>query len=157
MNLFFLGCLAFVGGIAVAVQARIMGNVEARLNVSSAIFINFFFGSLVIASSFLLYYAIDFFSKKQFSFNAWLDKSLQLKWWEYTSGIFGIIIVGIIGFSAARLGIVATLVFFLVGQITTAIFLDHFGFFGGKIYSINLYKSLALLFFFVGLFFFVKS
>ncbi len=157
MKLFFLIGLTFIGGIAVALQARVMGNVENKLNVWSSVSINFIFGSLAILIFSVFFYLIDFFDKKNFNFNTWMNKALELKWWEYSSGIFGLIIVGIVGFSASRLGIVTTLTFFVIGQIFTAILLDHYGLFGGKVYPINFYKFLALAFFSLGIFFFLKS
>ena len=157
MKFILLLILTFVGGIAVALQARVMGNVENKLNVWNSVFINFFFGSLVIFISLFFFYFINVFNGKYFNFYVWINRVSKLEWWEYTSGIFGLIIVGIVGFSASRLGIVTTLTFFVIGQIFTAILLDHYGFFGGKVYPINVYKGLALAFFSLGIFFFLKS
>ncbi len=157
MNLIIIGILAFIGGLAVALQARVMSNVETRLTVWGSISINFIVGSLLMIVILAFLYLIDLRNKARFDFNVWANQARELQWWELTSGFFGIVIVGIVGFSTSRLGVLTTLAFFFVGQIFMAVILDHFGFFTSTTYPISLNKILALGFFFLGLFFFLRS
>jgi len=61
-----------------------------------------------------------------------------------TSGIFGLIIVGSIGFSVPRLGLVAVMTILVAAQLITGAVLDHFGFLGADPRPLDLTKMLGM-------------
>ena len=56
----------------------------------------------------------------------------------WNAGALGLVIVGTIGYSTARLGLVTVLTIIVAAQFITGAFLDHFGVLGADLRPLNL-------------------
>jgi len=110
--------IAAAGGMAVAIQAQLMGLMDRSVGNVEAVFITYCGGGVLIAAIMLLMRGGN------------LGEWRSIPWYALTSGIFGLIIVGSIGFSVPRLGLVASMTMLVAVQLLTGAVLDHFGLLG---------------------------
>jgi hypothetical protein len=84
--------VAALGGVAVAVQAQLMGIMDHGMGTLESVFITYGVGAVAIGLIMAVY--------RGGNLGAWTT----LPWFTLLSGICGLIIVGCIGFSAPRMG-----------------------------------------------------
>ena len=106
------------GGMAVAIQAQFMGLMDRSIGNAEAVFITYCGGGVLIAGLLLLMRGGN------------LGEWRSVPWYALTSGIFGLVIVGSIGYSVPRLGLVASMTILVAAQLLTGAVLDHFGLLG---------------------------
>ena len=87
---------AVIGGVTVALQAQMMGLLDKSIGTLEGVFITYAGGGLLIT--------ITMIFMRGGNLGAWQS----VPWYAYSSGALGLIIVGAIGYSAPRLGLVAT-------------------------------------------------
>jgi transporter family-2 protein len=68
-------------------------------------------------------------------------------WWIWTGGVFSATFIVVSTFLTPRLGVAVTLATIIVGQLVSALVVDHFGLFGGPIVRVSLARvaGVALL------------
>jgi len=115
---FWLALVAATGGVAVALQAQFMGVLDRGVGTLEAIFITYGGGGLMIGLVLLL--------MRGGNLAAWPS----LPWYTLTSGFLGLIIVGAIGYSAPRLGLIAALTVIVAAQYITGALVEQYGLFG---------------------------
>jgi transporter family-2 protein len=59
-------------------------------------------------------------------------------WWVWTGGIFSATFIVVSTFLTPRLGVALTLATIIVGQLSAALVVDHFGLFGGPVVRASL-------------------
>lgn len=124
--------VAASGGVAVALQAQFMGVLDRGLGTLEAIFITYAGGGLLIGLVLLLL--------RGGNLAAWTT----LPWYTLTSGLFGLIIVGSIGYSAPRLGLIAALTVVVATQYLTSAVLEQYGLFGATPRPLDLGRLLGV-------------
>ena len=124
--------IAAAGGMAVAIQAQFMGLMDRSVGNAEAVFITYFGGGVLIAGLMLL--------MRGGNLGAWRS----IPWYALTSGIFGLVIVGSIGFSVPRLGLVASMTILVAVQLLTGAVLDHFGLLGAVPRPLDLSRLLGM-------------
>jgi transporter family-2 protein len=110
--------VAVVGGISVALQAQMMGLLDKSIGTLEGVFITYASGGVLITIAMLF--------MRGGNLGAWQS----VPWYAYASGALGLIIVGAIGYSAPRLGLVATFTIIVSSQFVVAALIDHFGVLG---------------------------
>jgi transporter family-2 protein len=110
--------IAAIGGVAVTLQAQFMGLMDRGIGSLESVFITYGSGGVLIGLVMLL--------SRGGNLSAW--KSLP--WYSLTAGLLGLIIVGTIGYSTPRLGLVVTLTILVASQFIVGALLDHFGILG---------------------------
>ncbi len=60
-----------------------------------------------------------------------------IKWYYYTGGIYGVIVITTIMFAAPVIGIGSTLVMIVTGQLLMSVVFDYFGFFGMPVIALS--------------------
>lgn len=111
-TLLALIAIATLAGIAVAVQGHFMGSIDRAAGTVTSMFVTYGVGALVAT---LL----------------WLSRGRpiaglrQIPWYAWTAGLFGLVIVGGIGYAAPRLGLAKTLVITVAAQLIAAVLLDR--------------------------------
>lgn len=112
--------LSLAAGVAVALQAPMNGALaRATHSPVSAALISFLVGSTVLAALIaVLRPAPDMVAVR------------ALPWWAWAGGAFGAFYVAAAAFAAPRIGVAATLVVVVAGQLAAAVALDHVGAFG---------------------------
>ncbi|MEN8245113.1 MAG: DMT family transporter [Thermodesulfobacteriota bacterium] len=124
--------IAAAGGMAVAIQAQLMGLMGRSVGNVEAVFITYCGGGVLIAAIMLLMRGGN------------LGEWRSIPWYALTSGIFGLIIVGSIGFSVPRLGLVASMTMLVAVQLLTGAVLDHFGLLGADPRPLDLSRLLGI-------------
>jgi len=114
----WLVVVAALGGVAVAVQAQLMGVLDRGVGTLESICITYGGGGLLIGLVLL--------ALRGGNLGAWPT----LPWYTLTSGFFGLIIVGAIGFTAPRLGLLAALTVVVAAQYITGALFEHYGVLG---------------------------
>jgi transporter family-2 protein len=124
--------IAAIGGIAVTLQAQLMGMMDKQIGTLESIFITYGGGGLLIGLAMLL--------SKGGNLAAWQS----VPWYALSSGALGLVIVGTIGYGTARLGLVTALTIIIASQLISGAVLDHFGVMGADLRPINFYRILGI-------------
>ena len=124
--------VAAIGGVTVALQAQMMGLLDETIGTLEGVFITYVSGGLLIA--------IPMLFMRGGNLGAWQS----VPWYAYSSGALGLIIVGAIGYSAPRLGLVATFTIIVSAQFVVAALIDHFGVLGAATRPLDLSRMLGI-------------
>ena len=128
----FLILLAVVGGIAGTLQAHFMGVMDQNLGTVESMFITYGSGGLIIGLVMLFL--------RGGNLGAWQTVPLNV----LSAGILGLVVVGILGFTAPRLGLVPVLTLFVASQFIVGAGLDHFGLLGAEVRSLDVSRVSGL-------------
>ena len=131
-NSAFLIIVAVIGGIAVAFQAQMMGLLDKSIGTLEGVFITYAGGGMLIGLVLV------------FMRGGNLGSWQAVPWYAYSSGALGLLIVGAIGYSAPRLGLVATFTIIVSCQFMVAAVIDHFGLLGATIRPLDLSRLLGI-------------
>lgn len=74
-----------------------------------------------------------------------LTKMGQAPWYAYLGGVFSIIILYTVMASISKLGVSIATTAIIVGQVSTALLIDHFGLFGLKSIPFTWWKLLGVV------------
>ncbi len=124
--------LAIVGGVAGTLQANFMGVMDQNLGTVESMFITYGGGGLVIGLAML------------FLRGGNLGAIVTLPWYVLSAGLLGLVVVGILGFAAPRIGLVPVMTLFVASQFVVAAVLDHFGLLGAEVRSLDLSRVSGL-------------
>jgi transporter family-2 protein len=72
-------------------------------------------------------------------------------WWVWTGGFFSATFIVVSTLLTPRLGVALTLATILVGQLSAALVVDHYGLFGGTLVRISPTRVLGVVLLFVGI------
>ncbi|WP_339264644.1 DMT family transporter [Solibacillus sp. FSL W7-1472] len=137
--------LALIGGSAVAIQSQINALFSKKVGVLESATVSFMVGALA------LFFLTFFFGKGNFLNVFTVPK------WQLIGGLLGAFFIVINIFSVNLIGVAATFMAVIIGQILVGAIIDHFGLFGGVVYPINMTKLIALALMFVGIYLFNKA
>lgn len=121
----FLLLLPVIGGIAGTLQAHFMGVMDSRLGTVESMFITYGGGGLLIGLVMLLLRGGN------------LGALQTVPSYVLSASVLGLIVVGILGFTAPRLGLVPVLTLFVASQFFVGAGLDHFGLLGAEIRALD--------------------
>jgi transporter family-2 protein len=125
MNWYWLAAITALGGVTTAFQAHFMGLLDQRVGTLESVFITYFGGGALIGLIMLILRGGN------------LGGAGSAPWYAYTSGALGLVIVGTLGFSAPRLGLVTAFTIFVAAQFSMGALLDHFGWMGAAARPLN--------------------
>jgi bacterial/archaeal transporter family-2 protein len=137
--------LALIGGMALAVQSQINGGLGKKVGVIEGSFISFSVGTLA------LLFILLFFGNGDISAISTVPK------WQLIGGLLGAFFVIVQVIAVPKIGVSATLMAVIVGQILIGAMIDHFGLFGGNRLPIDLKKMIAILLLLFALFLYYKK
>lgn len=124
--------LAILGGVAIAVQGQFMGLMTQTLGPRESILITYA-GGMALALLLVV-------TAQETNFKAWQS----VPWYALTAGVFGLIIVGTIGFVVPRLGLATGFGVIVATQFICGVLIDQLGLFGADIRPIDLPKLAGL-------------
>lgn len=73
-------------------------------------------------------------------------------WWAWVGGLLGAGVVTLAAFAVPRIGVATYVSAFIAGQLTAALFYDHFGIFGQAVREITPLRLLGVAFMGVGVY-----
>lgn len=128
---FFL-LLAIVGGTAGTLQAHFMGVMDQNLGTVESMFITYGLGGLIIGLVML------------FLGGGNLGSFQAVPWYTLSAGALGLVVVGILGFAAPRIGLVPVMTLFVASQFIVSAVMDHYGLLGAEVRSLDLSRISGL-------------
>ena len=143
-NFAILVIIPVIGGVAIAFQAQFMGLLDKGIGTIEGVFITYGSGGLLIAVIMLL--------QRGGNLGAWQG----VPWYAFCTGILGLIIVGAIGYSAPRLGLVATFTIIVASQFIVGALLDHFGILGAATRPLELPRLIGIAVLLVGIWLIIR-
>lgn len=146
MNFLFY-CIALLAGSAIATQAAINSQLNKSLAQQPlmAAFISFLVGTLFLFILVLI--------KGQLSHS--LTLLGQIPAWKFTGGFLGVILVVSTTVLAPKLGLANMLFFIILGQLLSAMLIDHFGLFSMPQQPVITSKIIGLIIILIGIFIFL--
>ncbi len=144
-NLPFLIMIATAGGIAVTLQAQFMGLMDNHIGTLESVFITYGGGGLLIGLIMLLL--------RGGNLAAWQNVP------RYTllAGAMGLIIVGTLGYTVPRLGLVSSMTLIVAVQFVSAAVLDHFGLLGATLRPLDWARFLGMTVVLLGVWLIVRQ
>jgi len=115
-----------ISGISMTLQAQFTGLMDKQIGTLESVFITYGSGGLLIGLAMLL--------NRGGNLAAWQG----VPWYALFAGVLGLVIVGTLGYSTARLGLVTALTIIVASQFINGAFLDHFGVLGADLRPLNL-------------------
>jgi bacterial/archaeal transporter family-2 protein len=136
--------VAVIGGVAVTMQAQFMGLMDRNLGTVESVFITYGSGALVVGVVMLLL--------RGGNLRAWNT----LPWYAFLAGVVGLLIVGAIGYSVPRLGLVPALTLIVAAQFIAAAVLDHYGLLGAAVRPLDAARGLGILVLLLGVWLIIR-
>jgi bacterial/archaeal transporter family-2 protein len=136
--------IAFIAGLAVAIQTAVNAQLRLTLNnpTLTALF-SFCVGTVILS----VYVA---FTSHQ-SLPA-LSTLAGIQWWKWLGGVMGAFYITSVVVAAPRIGAANTLGLIVAGQLIFSVIFDHFGWLGLPVRSINLPRILGILLLILGVY-----
>ncbi|TGE32329.1 DMT family transporter [Desulfosporosinus sp. Sb-LF] len=131
--------IAAISGIAMAIQGTINSCLSQKTSLISATFLVHIIGSLIALIAVI----------------AWRDPLSKhnwgaVPWYLYLGGVLSVIIVGLVALSIPKIGVCNATTAIIIGQVSTAVLIDHFGCFGVSRMPWNPWQIVGIGFFAAG-------
>lgn len=137
--------VAVIGGLAVAVQAQMVGLLDRHIGTFESVLITYLSGGLLAALLFLLW-------RQGGNLGAWRNAP----WYAFGGGVMGLVVVGAISYSVPRLGIVTAFTLFVASQFILGSILDHFGLLGGPVRPLDAQRLAGILVLLIGVWLIIR-
>jgi bacterial/archaeal transporter family-2 protein len=125
--------IGLLGGIMVGIQSPIAGAMSQRVGGAASSFIVHLSGA-VLSGLLLL-------SRNGENIGAWR----ALPWYMLVSGIFGVVLYLTLSRTLPELGVGIAATLIIVGQLIVGLLIDHFGWFGVPVRSMDVTRLVAAL------------
>jgi transporter family-2 protein len=132
-SIVLIALVAVVGGAAVSIQAQLLSLMDRGVGTLVGVFVTYTGGGLLISLAMLAVQGNK------------LGGITGLPWYTFLSGAVGLVIVGAIGYSAQRLGLVSAFTIIVASQFITAVLIDQFGLLGATLHPMNISRSVGVL------------
>lgn len=134
-----------IGGIMLNSQAAVNGTLGRNIGVIEASFISFFTGTGFLAILVLFFGQGD------------LLAIFDAPKWQLSAVFCGTLYVLFSVFAVPKIGVAATSILVISGQLFMGLIIDHFGMFNGAVIPIDSNRGLAIFFMALALFFVYKG
>lgn len=131
--------IATISGITMAVQGTINSQLSQKTSLISTTFIVHIIGTLVALIAVLAWRA------PLLNYN-WSS----VPWYLYLGGVLSVIIVGLVAVSIPKVGVCNATTAIIIGQVSMAVLIDHFGWFGISRLPWSPWQLIGIIFFAVG-------
>jgi len=136
--------IGLAGGVAVGLQSPLASMISQRLGTFESIFIVHIGGALAALIPLL------------FIGGGKLGSWRSVPWYTLGAGIFGLVVIGAISYMIPRVGVAASIVTLVAGQLLVGTILDHFGWLGAAQRSLDITRAVGLTVVFIGVWLTVK-
>lgn len=113
--------VAVVGGMAVAVQGQLVGLMDRTVGTLGSTFITYGGGGVLIGIILLV------------ARSEGIANWRVLPPWTALAGLTGVVIIGSISYTVARVGLVAAFMILTVSQFAVSAVIDHYGLLGAEV------------------------
>lgn len=124
--------IGLAGGIAVGLQSPMASMLTQRLGVFESVFI-VHVGGAVIALIPLLFYG-----------GGKLSQWRSVPWYTLGAGIFGLVVIAAISYMIPRVGVAASIITVVAGQLLLGTILDQYGWLGASLRPLDWTRGIGL-------------
>ena len=124
--------VGLAGGAAVGLQSPMASMITQRLGIFESVFI-VHLGGAIIALLPLLFYG-----------GGKLSQWKNVPWYALGAGVFGLIVIAAISYMIPHVGIAASIITVVAGQLLVGVFLDHFGLLGAAVRPLDWTRAFGL-------------
>ncbi|MCM3588931.1 DMT family transporter [Mesobacillus maritimus] len=141
----FMILFTLLGGITLSAQSSINGTLSRKAGTLETTLLTFLTGTLFLAIF------IVFFSEGN------LLAILEVPKWQLSAAFLGTLYLLLTVIAVPKIGVIATSILGIIGQLVIGLFIDHFGWFNSLVIPLDLKRSFALLFMMIALYFVYKG
>ena len=136
--------VGLAGGVAVGLQSPLASMISQRLGTFESVFIVHIGGALAALVPLL------------FMGGGKLGNWRSVPWYTLGAGIFGLVVIGAISYMIPRIGVAASIITLVAGQLLVGTILDHFGLLGAAQRSLDVTRAVGLVVVLAGVWLTVK-
>ena len=136
--------VGLAGGVAVGLQGPLSSLMSQRIGIMESIFIVHFVGTL--AALLLL------LAEGGGNLSSWRS----VPWYALIAGVFGLVVIAAVSYAIPRVGVAATIILIVAGQLTIGAMLDQFGWLGAAVRPVDLWRGAGMLVISVGVWLIVR-
>lgn len=123
--------IGLVGGVAVGLQSPMASMLTQRLGIFESVFIVHLGGAIIALIPMLIY-------------GSKLGQWRSVPWYTLGAGAFGLVVIAAISYMIPRVGVAASIITIVAGQLLVGTILDHFGWLGASLRPLDLTRSIGL-------------
>ena len=144
MGLFMI-LFTLIGGITLSAQSAINGTFSRKAGTIETTFLTFFTGTMFL-TIFILFFG-----------SGNLLGILEAPKWQLSAAFLGTMYLLLTVMAVPRIGVIATSIAGISGQLVIGVIIDHFRWFNSLVIEIDIKRMFALLFMFISLYFIYKG
>ena len=144
MGLFII-FFTMIGGITLSAQSSINGTFSRKAGTIETTFLTFLTGTM------FLFIFILFFGSGN------LLALLEAPKWQLSAAFLGTMYLLLTVIAVPKIGVIATNIAGIAGQLVIGVIIDHFGWFNSLVIEIDIKRAFALLFMIISLYFIYKG
>ncbi|RKL66971.1 hypothetical protein CR203_14190 [Salipaludibacillus neizhouensis] len=135
----------FLGGITLSAQSAINGTFSRKAGTIETTLLTFLSGTLFLAILVL------FFGQGN------VLAILEVPKWQLSAVFLGVLFLLFIIAAVPKIGVIATNITVIIGQLVIGIVIDHFGWFNSLVINLDMKRYFSLLFMMIALYFIYKG
>jgi len=136
--------IGLAGGVAVGLQSPMASMLTQRLGIFESVFIVHVGGAIIALIPILIYSGGK------------LSQWRSVPWYTLGAGLFGLVVIAAISYMIPRVGVAASIVTVVAGQLLVGTILDHYGWLGASVRSLDLTRGIGLAVVLLGVWLTVK-
>lgn len=144
MGLFMI-LFTLIGGITLSAQSSINGTFSRKAGTIETTFLTFLTGTMFL-TIFILFFG-----------SGNLLGILEAPKWQLSAAFLGTMYLLLTVMAVPRIGVIATSIAGIAGQLVIGVIIDHFGWFNSLVIELDIKRIFALLFMFISLYFIYKG
>ena len=137
--------VAALGGVAISIQAQMMGQLDKSIGTIESVFITYGSGGLAIGLIMLAMRGGN------------LSAISAVPLYTLLAGVVGLLIVGSIGYSVPRLGLVTAFTLMVSAQFISGALIDHYGFLGAELKQLTMSRIVGIAIMLFGVWIVIKK
>lgn len=134
-----------LGGITLSAQSAINGTFSRKAGTIETTLLTFVTGTMVLAIIILFFGQGDIFA------------IFEVPVWQLSAVFLGVLFLLFNVFAVPKIGVIATTITVIFGQLVSGIAIDHFGWFNSLVISLDTKRWFAFLFMIIVLYFIYKG
>ncbi|MDN4494725.1 DMT family transporter [Ureibacillus aquaedulcis] len=144
MGLFMI-LFTLIGGITLSAQSSINGTLSRKAGTIETTFLTFLTGTLFL-TIFILFFG-----------NGNVLGLLDAPKWQLSAAFLGTMYLLLTVMAVPRIGVIATNIAGIAGQLVIGVVIDHFGWFNSLVIELDMKRVFALLFMVLSLYFIYRG
>lgn len=142
---FFMILFTLIGGITLSAQSSINGTLSRKAGTIETTFLTFLTGTMFL-TIFIFFFG-----------NGDVLALLEAPKWQLSAAFLGTMYLLLTVMAVPRIGVIATNIAGIAGQLVIGVVIDHFGWFNSLVIELDSKRVFALLFMVISLYFIYKG